>query len=261
MSSTSPIVVKLGGSTLGSHDTSLQDLASLHRQGRPLVVVHGGGATISQWLEVHGVEARFVRGLRATDEWTLEVVVATLAGLTNKRLVAELAALGARALGLCGADGALLRARRYDPKLGFVGEIVAVDGAALRALVEAGFLPVLAPIGLEVEGDMPRPQLLNINADTAAGEVARALAAPHLILLTDVPGVLDRDGHPLPCLTAGEAGELIRAGTAGGGMIPKLEAALRAVELGGRAVIVDGREEHALRRALAGEAPGTVIGP
>ncbi|MBI4570450.1 MAG: acetylglutamate kinase, partial [Chloroflexi bacterium] len=132
------IVLKIGGSTLGQHDTSLDDIAALHKEGRRFVVVHGGGATITEWLAKHGVESRFVRGLRATDAAALEVVVAVLAGLVNTSLVAELEARGARAAGRSGADGALLRARRYDPELGFVGEITAVDAAALRAVVDGG---------------------------------------------------------------------------------------------------------------------------
>jgi acetylglutamate kinase len=248
MTAPSPVVVKIGGSTLGAHDTSLDDLAVLHEEGLPLIVVHGGGDTISEWLAIHGVESRFVRGLRATDEPALEVVVAVLAGLVNKDLVARLNALGARALGIAGADAAILRARRYDPELGFVGEVASVDVEALQSLLTTGLLPILAPIGLEIEGDQPRPQLLNINADTAAGEVARAVAASHLIFLTDVPGILDAEGHTLT-----------HVGTEEVGMIPKLDAALRAAEVGVRALVINGRLEHALRAALAGEAVGTAI--
>src|SRR3990172_4375098 len=187
-------VVKIGGSTLGQHDTSLDDIAALHKEGRRFVVVHGGGATITEWLAKHGVESRFVRGLRATDAAALEVVVAVLAGLVNTSLVAELEARGARAAGRSGADGALLRARRYNPELGFVGEITAVDAAALRAVVEGGAVCVLAPIAIEEEGGALRAQLLNVNADTAAGDVAVALGAERLVFLTDVPGVPDASG-------------------------------------------------------------------
>jgi acetylglutamate kinase len=259
MTSTSPIVVKIGGSTLGAHDTSLEDLAALHREGLSPIVVHGGGDAVSEWLSVHRIESRFVRGLRATDERALEVVVAVLAGLVNKGLVARLNALGARALGIAGADAAILRARRYDPDLGFVGEIVSVDVDALRGLTTIGLLPVLAPVGLESQGDRPQPQLLNINADTAAGEVARAIAASHLVFLTDVPGILDAEGRTLAHAGAAQVRELIASGTANGGMIPKLDAALRAGEAGVRGLVINGRQEHSLRTALAGEAAGTVI--
>jgi acetylglutamate kinase len=250
-------VVKIGGSTLGRHDTSLDDIAALHAGGHRLVVVHGGGATISEWLEKHDVESRFVRGLRATDARTLEVVVAVLAGLVNKRLVVELQGRGARAFGLSGADGAVLRARRYDPELGFVGEIAAVDADALRAVVE-GAVAVLAPIAVELAlsgAEGLQPQLLNVNADTVAGEVAAALPAERLVFLTDVPGVMDAEGAVRPQLSAAEARDLLKSGAVTGGMIPKVEAALRAAAGGVPTAVVDGREAGALRALLAGE-PG-----
>jgi len=252
-------VVKIGGSTLGRHDTSLDDLAALHAEGRPLVVVHGGGATVTEWLDRHGVESRFVRGLRATDERALEVVVAVLAGLVNKQLVAELEARGARAIGLSGADAAILRARRYDEELGYVGEIVAVDADALRAAA-GDAVAVLAPIAVEVEGERITSQLLNVNADTVAGEVAAALRADLLVFLTDVPGVMDAAGAVLPALSAAQARELLAAGTASGGMIPKIEAAVRASAAGVPTVVADGREAGVLRAALSGGGAGTRIG-
>ena len=262
---TSPItVVKIGGSTLGQHDTSLDDLAALHAEGQRLVVVHGGGATITDWLAQHNIESRFVHGLRATDERALEVVVAVLAGLVNKRLVAELQGRGARAFGLSGADGALLRARRYDEELGFVGEIVSVDGDRLRAIIEGETIAVLAPIAVEVEDGTLRPQLLNVNADTAAGEVAAALHAKRLVFLTDVPGVLDSAGTVCSRLSASEARKLLETQAVTGGMIPKVEAALSAVAAGAQAVITDGRQAGALLGLLSGEQTasqgGTSIG-
>ena len=202
-------VVKIGGSTLSRHDTTLADIAALHADGHRLVVVHGGGALISDWLAKHGLESRFVRGLRATDEAALEVVVAVLAGVVNKRLVAELQSRGAAALGLAGVDGAILRARRSDPELGFVGELVSVDAAILRGVVADGRIAVLAPIGLEVAGEAFQPQLLNVNADTVAGEVAAALRADHLVALTDVAGVLDAQGELRSRLGLDEARELL----------------------------------------------------
>jgi acetylglutamate kinase len=260
----SPItVVKVGGSTLGRHDTSVDDIAALHAGGRRFVVVHGGGATISEWLEMHDVESRFVRGLRATDERALEVVVAVLAGLVNKRLVAELQARGARALGITGADGALLCARRYDPELGFVGEIAGVDAEALGALVDGGAVAVLAPLAIEVEGEALRPQLLNVNADTVAGEVAAALRADRLVFLTDVPGVLDAEGAVRSELSDAEARELLKSAVVSGGMIPKLEAALVAADAGVPTCVVDGREAGVLRAVLArerGDAAAAAVG-
>ncbi len=250
-------VVKIGGSTLGQHDTSLDDIASLHAEGHRLVIVHGGGATISEWLAKHGVESRFVRGLRATDAPTLDVVVAVLAGLVNKQLVAELQARGARAVGLSGVDGAVLRARRYDAELGFVGEIVTVEPALLRSVVEDGAVAVLAPIAIEVDGDAIGGQLLNVNADTVAGELAAALPAERLVFLTDVPGVLDSSGAVRPQLSAADAQELLQSGVVTGGMIPKVESALRAASAGVPAAVVDGREAGALRAAIAGGSSAT----
>ncbi len=254
-------VVKIGGSTLGRHDTSLDDLAALHDQAQQLVVVHGGGATISEWLDRHGVESRFERGLRVTDARALEVVVAVLAGLVNKRLVAELEARGARAIGLSGADDALLRARRAAPELGFVGEVVRVDTDVLRDTAEFGVV-VLAPIAIEAEGEALSSQLLNVNADSAAGAVAAALEAERLVFLTDVPGVMDASGAVRPRLSPAEARELIASGAVAGGMVPKVEAALQAAAAGVPASIIDGRVEGALRSLLAGDAgagPGTSI--
>jgi acetylglutamate kinase len=257
----SPItVVKVGGSTLGRHDTSLDDIAALHAGGMRFVVVHGGGATISEWLEKHDVESRFVRGLRATDERALDVVVAVLAGLVNKRLVAELQARGARALGMSGADHAVMRARRYDPELGFVGQITGVDADALRTVVDGGAVAVLAPIAIEIEGGALRPQLLNVNADTVAGDVAAALEAERLVFLTDVPGVLDAEGAAWPELSAAEAGELLKGGAVTGGMIPKLEAALAAAAAGVPTCVVDGREAGVLRALLDEERSDASVG-
>ena len=267
---TAPItVVKIGGSTLGQHDTSLDDIASLHAEGHSFVIVHGGGATISEWLAKHGIESRFVRGLRATDAPALDVVVAVLAGLVNKRLVAELQARGARTVGLSGADGAILRARRYDAELGFVGEIAAVKPAMLRGVVEDGAVAVLAPIAIElapsgaegVAGEALAGQLLNVNADTVAGELAVALPAERLVFLTDVPGVLDSNGAVRPQLSAADAQELLQNGVVTGGMIPKVESALRAASAGVPSAVVDGREAGALRATVAGESSSTAKPP
>jgi acetylglutamate kinase len=258
-------VVKLGGSTLGQHDTSLDDIATLHKEGHRFIVVHGGGSTISEWLSRLGVESRFVQGLRVTDRATLDVVVAVLAGLVNKQLVAELAARGCGVIGLSGADGGLIQGRPYDEELGFVGEVIAVDAGALKTMTESGAVVVLAPIAIEVgHGATPgtaefRSQLLNINADTAAGQIAAAVQARRLVFLTDVPGVLDAAGKLIGTLTADQAHELIGSGTASGGMLPKLQAAFTAASGGVETVIVDGRESGALRAALQREVAGTKI--
>ena len=254
------LVAKIGGSTLGAHDTTLADVVELQRRGLCPLVVHGGGAVISDWLSRHGLSTRFERGLRVTDAETLRVVVAVLAGLVNKELVASLQALGGRAVGLSGADGGLLRARRLDAKMGFVGEIMEVDGRPLVDLMDDGFIPVVAPIAVQWEGERPTGQLLNINADTAAGAIARALAARWLVFLTDVPGVQSEDGRVLSSISPEEARGLIEAGVVQGGMIPKVEACLEAAAGGARSTVVDGRREHALLAAVEGQQGGSVVG-
>lgn len=252
-------VVKIGGSTLGRHDTSLDDLASLQATGHRFIVVHGGGSTVTEWLAKHDVDSRFVRGLRATDERALPVVVAVLSGLVNKRLVAELQARGVRAVGLSGADGGILRARRFDAELGFVGEIAAIDGEALRAASKEGIV-VLAPIALEVEGEATKAQLLNVNADTVAGDVAAALPAERLVFLTDVPGVQDSTGSVQSSLSAAEARALLDNGAVTGGMMPKVQASLTANLRGVPAVIADGTQAGTLRTLLASEQAGAQAG-
>ncbi len=252
-----PIVVKLGGSTLGAHDTSLRDLATARRDGAQIVVVHGGGATVSAWLARAGIKAEFVRGLRVTDAASLEIVVAVLAGLVNKQIVAELSALGAPAIGVSGADSLILQARRYDDELQFVGQIERVNPYAIEELLRLGHLPVIAPIAIEMGTETA--QLLNTNADTAAGAIAAALRAERLIFLTDVAGVLDDQRRLVEHLTVVEAQRLIDVGTAQGGMIPKIEAAIAAAAAGCATHIVDGTTSDALASALRGDGGGTTI--
>ena len=232
-----------------------------------MVVVHGGGPTISDWLKRLETPTRFERGLRVTDAPALEAVVAVLGGLINKQLVAALMALGARAVGLSGADGGMLLADLEDEALGFVGRIARVDPRPLAALLEAGFVPVVAPLALlrsaaqggGVEEGTVEAQLLNVNADTAAGDLARALGAERLIFLTDVPGVRGAGGETLTQVDADAVRELLASGVAAGGMIPKLEAAMWAGEAGADAIILDGRESRQLIAALGDSPPGTVI--
>jgi acetylglutamate kinase len=245
-----PVVVKIGGSTLGQHDTTLDDLVAYQRAGGRAVVVHGGGSKISDWLRMLNLPSHFVRGLRVTDAATLEVVVAVLAGLVNKQLVVDLALRGAPAVGLSGADGALVTAAVEDPELGYVGRVEAIDPAPLSAVIEAGYLPVVAPIGLARNGI--GAQILNINADTVAGEIARALPGAILVFLTDVPAVRDAEGRDLSELDAEAAAAMLASGAIAGGMIPKVEACRRVTEGGGTARIVDGRAPGALAAALAG---------
>ena len=247
------IVVKVGGSTWESRDAALDDIVALQREGHRIAVVHGGGDMLSRWLAALGVESRFVDGVRETSEDAWPVAVAVLAGLVNKQLVAGINALGGRAAGVSGADGGCIAAGRR-PELGFVGEIERVDAALIVSLLDSGYMPVIAPIG--VEG----AQLLNINADTVAGEVAIALKADVLAFLTDVPGVLEGDGSTLERLSASDAESLTRDGIISRGMLPKVEACLKASATGTRALIIDGRQATALRSALEGRVAGTRVG-
>lgn len=255
----SVIVIKIGGSTLGAHDTTLEDVVTLHRSGRRVVVVHGGGPQATEWLKLHGAGTQFVRGLRVTDAAALEVVVAVLAGLVNKQITAALNALGGQAVGLSGADGPTVLAEVREPELGRVGAVREVRTGLLARLLQAGYLPVLSSIGLDVAPPSPDAALLNINADTVAGEVAVALGAEWLVFLTDVPGVKDAAGAVRARLSPDEAEELMRAGVVSGGMIPKVEACLHAARAGAASIIVDGREPHALLAALNGAETGTRV--
>jgi acetylglutamate kinase len=256
------IVVKIGGSTLGNHDTALEDLVELQKKGKSLVVVHGGARVSSEWLARLGIPTSFVSGLRVTDAESLKVVAAALGGLVNKELVVAIQALGGRAVGLSGCDGNLLWASVGSPELGYVGEVVAVDPAPLRLLLKAGYMPVLAPLSFgSVEG---RVTLLNVNGDTAAGEIAAALAAEKLIFLTDVAGIRNSAGQVVARLNLTEARDMLTSGVASGGMIPKIEAGLRALTTTKVVRIIDGRAVHALRddvsrRARQSKSGGTTI--
>ena len=235
------IVVKMGGSTLGQHDTTLDDLVALQRLGINTIVVHGGGSEITAWMQRLGLEARFVDGLRVTDQAAMQLALMTLAGKVNKELVAQVAQRGGRAVGLSGVDGQILQARRKDARLGFVGEIFQVDLTALTGVAGAGFVPIVAPIAIGEDY-----QALNVNADTAAAAIATAIRAEKLIFLTDVPGVIHTNGEAISRLSVEEAVKLIEAGTISGGMIPKVQACISALEQVERTHIIDGRQEHAL---------------
>jgi acetylglutamate kinase len=249
------IVVKIGGSTLGNHDTTLEDLVELQKKGKSLVVVHGGGKVTTEWLARLGIPTSFVNGLRVTDAEALKVVAAALGGLVNKELVVAIQALGGKAVGLSGCDGNLLWASAKSPELGYVGEIVAVDTTVLTLLLKGGYMPVIAPASFgSVEG---RVTLLNVNGDTAAGEIAAALAAEKLIFLTDVDGVHNESGQVVRELNLTEARDMLASGAASGGMIPKIEASLRALTTTKVVRIIDGRASHALLQDIAGKARQT----
>jgi acetylglutamate kinase len=254
------IVVKIGGATLGSHDTALEDIVELQKQGRPVVVVHGGGKLITDWLKKQGVPTNFIRGERVTDQPTLEVATAVLAGLVNKDIVAAINGLGGKAVGISGVDGAIVRGKIAEKEKGYVGAVEQVDTALLKALMKAGFIPVIAPIGLNAaKKPKDEPPTLNYNADVVAGEIAAAIGAENLVFLTDVDGISDGSGEVLPKLTPAEAGELIGSGVASGGMIPKIRACLTALSGGSASCIIDGRQSHALLGEIKGKGGGTRI--
>ncbi len=224
-----------------------------------MVVVHGGGSLITEWLARQGISTRFVHGERVTDASALEVVTAVLCGLANKEIVAAINNSGGRAVGISGVDGALIQGRVTDKELGYAGSVVQVDTALLEALLGAGYLPVVSPVSLNTVVEGHAPQLLNINGDPVAGEIAAAIGAERLVFLTDVDGSHDRSGKALARLSAAEAGELLASGVASGGMIPKVKACLRTLERAQAAHIIDGRQPHALLLNLEGKGGGTII--
>jgi acetylglutamate kinase len=248
------IVVKIGGSIQGD-GTALEDLVTLARLGVRPVVVHGGGPMITEWQGRMGLEPKFVDGRRYTDEMTLDLARMVLIGKANSDLVAHLVSLGGRAVGLSGIDGGLIRAKLRDPKLGLVGEVTHVDLGPVKALMDAGYLVVVAPSATDGEG-----QPLNVNADSIAGDIARALGAEKLVMFTDVDGVKDASGNVLSALTVAQVDDLIASGEIKGGMIPKVEACVRALDTVPRAHILDGRVPHALLGELFTDAGvGTMI--
>ena len=247
-------VVKIGGSTLGTEDTSLEDVVALAEEGHRPLVVHGGGARISSWFDRMGIEAVFLDGLRATNEDALDVVVGVLRGVVNARLVARIVARGGRAVGVSGIDGGAIRAERYDERLGFVGRITEVDASFYTSLIDAGVIPVVAPIGLE-----PPSQPLNINADTVAGELARAVNADRLLFMTDVDGLLNGDGELIDSVDANGVADFRDAGVLTGGMIPKVEACLRAAEAGTEAFIANGTVPGTVRQLFTDQPLGTHV--
>ncbi len=268
------VVVKYGGHAMGEEETALRfgrDIALLEQVGVNPVVVHGGGPQINAMLKRLGVKSTFVQGLRVTDAEMLDVVEMVLAGPVNKQIAEAITRAGAIAVGISGKDGGLIRARKVvrtvrDPEngaeqaldLGFVGEPERVDTRVLELMIGADIVPVVAPVGVGEDG-----QTYNINADTVAGAIAGALRAERLLLLTDVPGVLGPDGTLVPEMTVAEARAGIAAGWISGGMIPKVETCIYAIERGVRgAVIVDGRVPHAVLLELFTDGgAGTLIRP
>jgi acetylglutamate kinase len=266
------ILVKFGGHAMGEADyvnAFAADIALLDQVGARPVVVHGGGPQIGDMLKKLQIESSFIDGLRVTDEATISVVEMVLAGGINKALVAAIAGAGGRAVGVSGKDGGLLTARKLMAvakasdsaiqqavDLGFVGEPSHVDVTVLNALMQHHLIPVVAPVGSGEDGET-----YNINADTAAGAIAAALSATRMLMLTDVSGVLDKNGKLISSLTISQAEALIHDGTVSGGMIPKVKTCIDAVQGGAEgAVIMDGRAPHALLVELFTEhGMGTMI--
>jgi acetylglutamate kinase len=243
------IVVKYGGAAMKDStlkDQVIRDIVFLSSVGIRPVVVHGGGPEINHWLEKLGIEPQFKDGLRVTDASTMDVVEMVLVGRVNKELVSLINQAGSKAVGLCGKDGNLIKARPVDREnVGFVGEVTNIEIDLVQSLVRSGYVPVISSVATDEQG-----QAYNINADTVAGEIAAALGAEKLILLTDTPGIL-RDYHDpsslLFKLQIQEARDLITEGIVAGGMIPKVSCCVRSLAQGVRAShIIDGRIPHAL---------------
>jgi acetylglutamate kinase len=245
------LVVKLGGTTLADQRHVLDEVALVARS-RPVVLVHGGGKRMTEWLDRLGVSTRFEGGLRITDPAALEVAAAVLRGVVNSELVAALRDLGVDAVGLSGVDGGLFIAERV-PELGLVAHVVGLRRDLLDALLVADQVPVVAPLARDEQGIV-----CNVNADDAAAGIAAGLGARQLVLLTDVDGVRDASGQRLDTLTVGEAQELISGGVIAGGMVPKVRAALGALTWpGSEAIIGDSSADGALNRALTDPTFGT----
>jgi acetylglutamate kinase len=266
------VVVKYGGHAMGDPElaaTFARDIVLIKQSGVNPIVVHGGGPQIGSLLERLNIRSEFKGGLRVTDRETVEVVEMVLAGSINKEIVAAINAQGGKAVGISGKDANLMRAMRIERRfrdpdsnieeivdLGFVGDPIAVDPHIIDVIIHSDLIPVIAPIGVGPEGET-----LNINADTFAAALATALKAKRLLLLTDVEGVLDKDGNLIKSLTTAEAQELIEDGTISGGMIPKIESCLDVIAEGVEAVvIINGKVPHAVLLELFTEhGAGTLI--
>jgi len=238
------VVIKFGGHAMGDDaamDTFARDVVLMRQVGVNPVIVHGGGPMINEMLDKLGIKSEFVNGKRVTDAATMDVVEMVLSGRVNKRIVQAINAQGGRAVGLSGKDANMVTCEAADPALGLVGKPVEIDAGILHTLFRDDAIPVIAPLGAGRGGET-----FNINGDTMAGAIAGALKADRLLLLTDVDGVRDASGDVVTELTAGQIRTMTADGTISGGMIPKTETALAAIEAGVRAVvIVDGRAPNA----------------
>jgi acetylglutamate kinase len=254
------VVVKFGGNAMGDEKAMAsfaRDIVLMRQVGVNPVVVHGGGPMINEMLEKLGIRSEFVRGKRVTDKATVEVVEMILSGLVNKRIVQAINDAGGRAVGLSGKDDDMIVCEPDDPELGYVGRPVELNVQVLRDLFSAGIIPVVAPVAT----GRAENETFNVNGDTAAGAIAAALKADRLLLLTDVPGVRNAEGEIVTQLSPDEVRAMIADGTISGGMIPKVETALAAVEGGVRAaVILDGRAPNAcLLELFTDHGAGSII--
>ena len=260
------VVIKYGGAAMGDEQLArdfARDVVLLRQSGVRPVIVHGGGKQINTMLEQLNIKTEFRNGLRVTDQRTAEVVEMVLSGHINKKITDDIVRAGGCAVGICGRDGKLMQAKKLTSSsdseiddLGFVGQPEKIDTKIIATLLDAGMIPVIAPCASDQQG-----RVYNINADTAAGALASALAATRLILLTDVIGLLDRDGSLVPKLSAEDAQSLIAADIATDGMRPKIATCIQAVREGvDAAIILDGRRPHALLLELfTAHGVGTMI--
>lgn len=268
------IVIKYGGNAMAEAELQqsfARDIVLLKQVGINPVVVHGGGPQIGNLLKQMGKESHFIDGMRVTDAATMDAVVMVLGGLVNKEVVSMINQAGGRAIGLTGKDGNMIRAKKMvltrknaqgevteTVDLGFVGEVTSIDASVVRMLEEDRYIPVIAPIGMGEEGDNAT---YNINADLVAGKLAQVLNAERLLLLTNTPGVLDKQGNLFEVLSQADIKNLIADGTIQGGMLPKLACATDAISAGAKnACIIDGRVPHAvLLELLTDQGVGTMI--
>lgn len=256
------LVVKYGGNAMINDelkDAVMGDIVLLSQIGIKVVLVHGGGPEITEMLKKTGKESKFINGLRVTDRETVEVVQMVLAGKINKSLVNLLHLKGGKAMGLCGIDGHMIKAKPVNEELGFVGDITDINIEPITDVIEKGYIPVISTVGCDKNGNV-----YNINADTAASKIAGILKAEGLILMTDVAGILkDKDdpGSLIPKILVSEAPQLMARGIISGGMIPKVECCTEAIRRGVRKVfIIDGRVMHSiLIETLTDEGIGTMF--
>lgn len=248
------IVIKIGGAAAGDEAATFDFIAERAVRGDALIVVHGGGPLVGEWSKRLGLEPRFQDGLRVTDEPTRDVAFAVLAGLANKRVVAALSGRRVDAVGLSGVDAGLLIVDRAERSLGFVGRARAVRPKVLDTLIEARFVPVVAPLARDASGE-----LVNVNGDEAAGAIAAGIGARLLVFVSDVEGVRDRDGTIISRLDASAVRRLRAEGVVSGGMLPKLDACLAAAAEGCTAAIVRASDGAGLRALVEGRDAGTVI--